>query len=150
MRMVMYLLVFFFFLPFVLGVAVAPVSLEGASEFVVVNNLEESVDYVVEGDFVCSPDSFTLGAGEMQKVFVQGSGVGEVVVYELVDIGGIGLVNGVAVQVDNSVSNRITGSSVFDFSGYSEQNYSWVGLVLIVLVVLGVLVWKNWEKFRWK
>ena len=152
MKWVMYLFVFFFFFPFVFGLAVAPASLEGSNEFVVVNNLDDSVDYVVEGDFVCDPDSFSLGAGEVQSVKVQGSGVGEVLVYELVDVSGIGLVNGVAVKVDNSVENRITGSSVFDFSSYSDKDYSWVGLLCIVLLVLGVLVWKNleWLRQKWK
>ena len=152
MKWVMYLFVFFFFFPFVFGLAVAPASLEGANEFVVVNNLDEKVDYVVEGDFVCNPSSFSLGAGEMETVLVQGSGKGSVVVYELVDFKGLGLVNGIAVSVDNSVENRITGSSVFDFSSYSDKDYSWVGLVVILLLVLGVLVWKNfgWIREKWK
>jgi hypothetical protein len=145
MKWISCLFLFFLFFPLVLGVAVTPVSLEGSGEFIVVNNLDEVVDYVIEGDFVCSPNSFSLGADEMQKVLVQGSGVGEVLVYEIVDLKGIGLVNGVAVKVDNSVSNRITGDAVFDFSSYSSTDYSWVGLAVIVLLVLGIVVWKNKE-----
>ncbi len=143
MKGLSYFFVFFLFLPFVLGVAVTPINLEGSSEFVVVNNLDSKVDYVVNGDFVCEPSSFSLGAKEMQSVSVQGTGVGEIIVYEVVDVAGIGLVNGVVVSVDNSVSNKITGDAVFDFSSYSNSDYSWLSIVLIICLVLGIVAWKN-------
>jgi len=144
-QIIIFVLTLLFFLSCVLGVAVSPVTIDGGDEFIVINNLDRNVDYVVKGDFVCEPQAFSLSKGERQVVKVYGSGVGEIVVYELLGED-LGFVNGVALNVDRNLDNRLTGDAVLDYSDFGNtRKYSLLILVGIVVIIFGVVGFKNYE-----
>ena len=145
------------FLPFILGVAVSPVSLNGDGEIVVVNNLDQEVDYVVKGDYYVSPERFSLNYGEEQRVSVSGAGAGQVVVYEVLG-DDVSVVNAVAVKVHDDVGSLITGNAALSLSDLKGEKYAMLGVICLVLIVLGVLFVrrKGWlwiaekAKRKWK
>lgn len=138
------------FLPFILGVAVAPTSLNGEGEVFVVNNMDQQVDYVVKGDFFVEPSKFSLGYGDIQKVEVSGAGSGRIVVYEVLG-DDVNVVNAVAVKVENDVDNLITGNAALNLGDLGGVNYSmWIVIGIVVLV--GLVIWgkKGWQWVRKK
>tara|TARA_Y100000310_G_scaffold341216_1_gene439658 strand:- start:770 stop:1225 length:456 start_codon:yes stop_codon:yes gene_type:complete len=133
------------FLPFILGVAVAPTSLNGEGEVFVVNNIDQQVDYVVKGDFLVEPSKFSLGYGEVQKVEVFGTGSGRVVVYEVLD-DDVNVVNAVAVKVSGDSDDLITGNAALNLSDLGGVNYS-MWIVIGLVLVVGIVFWwkKGWQ-----
>ena len=135
------------FLPFILGVAVAPTSLNGEGEIFVVNNMDQDVDYIVKGDFFVEPSKFSLGYGEVESVKVSGSGSGRVVVYEVLD-DDVNVVNAVAVKVNGDSSNLITGNAALNFDDLGGTDYAMWVVLGIVFIVVGIVFWKK-KGWQW-
>lgn len=135
------------FLPFILGVAVAPVSLNGDGEIVVVNNLDQTVDYVVKGDYYVSPERFSLSYGEEQRVSVSGAGAGQVIVYEILG-DDVSVVNAVAVQVHDDVGSLITGNAALSLGDLKGEAYAMWGVMGLVIIVLLFVGWR-YKGWRW-
>ena len=135
------------FLPFILGVAVSPVSLNGDGEIVVINNLDQEVEYVVKSDYYVSPERFSLDYGEEQRVSVSGAGEGQVIVYEVLG-DDVSVVNAVAVKVHDDVGSLITGNAALSLSDLKSEDYAMWGVIGLVVIVLGVLFVKK-KGWRW-
>jgi len=130
-----YLILFILLMPLASAVAVTPTMV--TDSFLVINNLDEQVEYIItSGSY---EEKFSLEKSEKKEISVTNEFAEEIYIYELLEVDGLGVVNSIKVLVNKEESRRLNLDDVI----IARNSFPWFWVVFGVLAVFGCIIYRK-------